>query len=392
MASKSKKKSSSSSKSSSSKSSSSNTVKYDAKTGKKLKSGQSTTDAMGNTFKQGDTFNSSKVKYSSSSGGSSSSTTQNTQQTQGFSLTAGNLKQGSTGEDVKKLQTALGITADGIYGPKTAEAVKAYQAKNGLASDGIVGPNTVAALNKNSASIPQASMPVLPVTPITIEETEEGEEPPLNEQLGLLGAIGDVSTTLAGSQNAGLTLAEALEAAKKDPNIIAKYSDALKLDTQSFAQQLEQLQMATSDEMRKYQTQFENDRRQLAENSAAAGQAYSGLRNRAQQQLGEAETGIVSSSRNALKKSLQDLTTAFETKYGTGSAKVATAQFKDPLTSSTIGLSGLNVSPAGNTSTLSGQLAGGITGTQPIAKNQEILTKATSLYDVGKLPDLSGSK
>lgn len=35
-----------------------NTVKYDSKTGKKLKAGQSTTDALGNTFKQGQNFSS----------------------------------------------------------------------------------------------------------------------------------------------------------------------------------------------------------------------------------------------------------------------------------------------------------------------------------------------
>ena len=61
-----------------------------------------------------------------------------------------NLKNGSTGSDVKKLQKALeaagynvGSTgADGVYGKNTAAAVKQYQKDHGLAVDGIAGKNT----------------------------------------------------------------------------------------------------------------------------------------------------------------------------------------------------------------------------------------------------------
>ncbi len=49
------------------------------------------------------------------------------------------LKKGSSGEDVKKLQTKLGLTADGIFGAGTEAKVKEWQAKNGLTADGIVG-------------------------------------------------------------------------------------------------------------------------------------------------------------------------------------------------------------------------------------------------------------
>jgi len=49
------------------------------------------------------------------------------------------LKKGSTGEDVKKLQTRLGITADGSFGPGTETKVKEWQTLNGLTADGIVG-------------------------------------------------------------------------------------------------------------------------------------------------------------------------------------------------------------------------------------------------------------
>ena len=52
------------------------------------------------------------------------------------------LKNGSKGEEVKQLQTLLGLSADGSFGPMTEAKVKEWQAKNGLAADGIVGDGT----------------------------------------------------------------------------------------------------------------------------------------------------------------------------------------------------------------------------------------------------------
>ena len=48
------------------------------------------------------------------------------------------LKLGSKGEDVKKLQTKLGLTADGSFGPKTQAAVNTWLSKNGLTPDGTI--------------------------------------------------------------------------------------------------------------------------------------------------------------------------------------------------------------------------------------------------------------
>jgi putative chitinase len=52
------------------------------------------------------------------------------------------LKVGSRGEDVKKLQLKLGLSADGVFGPGTEVAVKKWQSSNGLTADGIVGEGT----------------------------------------------------------------------------------------------------------------------------------------------------------------------------------------------------------------------------------------------------------
>ena len=58
----------------------------------------------------------------------------------------GSLRVGSKGEDVQRVQKALGIAADGDFGPGTERAVKAWQAANGLTPDGVVGPKTLAKL------------------------------------------------------------------------------------------------------------------------------------------------------------------------------------------------------------------------------------------------------
>lgn len=58
----------------------------------------------------------------------------------------GVLRVGSKGEDVQRVQKALGIAADGDFGPGTERAVKAWQAANGLTPDGVVGPKTLAKL------------------------------------------------------------------------------------------------------------------------------------------------------------------------------------------------------------------------------------------------------
>jgi peptidoglycan hydrolase-like protein with peptidoglycan-binding domain len=39
------------------------------------------------------------------------------------------LKKGSRGEEVKQLQTLLGLSADGSFGPMTETKVKEWQAK-----------------------------------------------------------------------------------------------------------------------------------------------------------------------------------------------------------------------------------------------------------------------
>lgn len=67
-------------------------------------------------------------------------------------------KYGSSGEEVKQIQTKLknwgyyNDSVDGIYGSKTFEAVKRFQKNNGLSVDGIAGEKTLAALGINNSN------------------------------------------------------------------------------------------------------------------------------------------------------------------------------------------------------------------------------------------------
>jgi putative chitinase len=67
------------------------------------------------------------------------------------------LKVGSTGEDVKKLQAKLGLTADGSFGVGTEKAVKAWQADHGLTADGLVGGGTWSKMFATETAAPAAS-------------------------------------------------------------------------------------------------------------------------------------------------------------------------------------------------------------------------------------------
>jgi peptidoglycan hydrolase-like protein with peptidoglycan-binding domain len=57
------------------------------------------------------------------------------------------LRKGMRGEEVRRLQTHLGIAADGLFGSQTAMAVRNYQQRTGLKVDGIFGPQTRAHLH-----------------------------------------------------------------------------------------------------------------------------------------------------------------------------------------------------------------------------------------------------
>ena len=79
------------------------------------------------------------------------------------------LKNGSKGEDVKKLQTKLGLGADGVFGSGTEAAVKKWQTANGLTADGIVGEGTWAKMFGEKQLITEPSTPIVNAGPLKLE-------------------------------------------------------------------------------------------------------------------------------------------------------------------------------------------------------------------------------
>lgn len=71
---------------------------------------------------------------------------------------AATYRQGSTGSEVRTIQTKLKNwgyydgAVDGIYGSQTADAVKYFQRKNGLTPDGVAGSATLKALGMSASS------------------------------------------------------------------------------------------------------------------------------------------------------------------------------------------------------------------------------------------------
>lgn len=103
------------------------------------------------------------------------------------------LTQGSSGNDVKKLQQALiskgydlgSAGADGIYGSQTAAAVRKYQQDNGLSVDGIAGTQTqsnlygsgTASASTKSASTAQRMTGTSAGTAEKLNQLEQGYTP-----------------------------------------------------------------------------------------------------------------------------------------------------------------------------------------------------------------------
>ena len=216
---------------------------------------------------------------------------------------------------------------------------------------------------------------------VTLEKTQTGYKASpnaptkLNAQQALLYTVADVNTNAVTSGKPPISFSEALKLAQNDPTITAKYADEAGLDKQAFEQNLTKLQSDLSVTSEKQQMQFEADKKALAENYAASGAAYSGFRGKAQENLSKSQSGIITSTRSATQKALQDATSSFESKYGTSATKPASVNYINPLT--------------GQTESMTAPTLGGITGSINPAKEQDINQKALYNLQTTAQPNLN---
>lgn len=284
-----------------------------------------------------------------------------------------NLAIGSSGQAVMDLQKMLNangfqLAVDGKFGPLTQNALKSYQGSHNLVPDGIYGPKTAAVLS------PQPTKPA----PTPVKQTVPQAPPPVGTQFAMAAAGTNAVQQAATLGTPPNSFADALDAAQKNPDIISKYADMAKLDKQSFTQQIQAAQTQYGTQAEQYRRQFENERKMLSEQQAASGTAYSGFRGKAQQDLSKTEAGIVTSSRSQQQQALNQLTSQFESKYGTGATPQASLTLQNPLLGG-VSASGLKQN-VGGADVLGGQLAGGITGTFEPTKRADIATEASNIY------------
>jgi len=83
------------------------------------------------------------------------------------------LRKGDNNENVKLLQSKLGVDPVGNFGPATEAAVKAFQTKNGLIADGIVGDGTWNKIMGLAITVPvpaQAPTPIASVGGLKLDK------------------------------------------------------------------------------------------------------------------------------------------------------------------------------------------------------------------------------
>lgn len=112
------------------------------------------------------------------------------------------LSVGSKGEAVKKLQSGLGIDADGIFGHGTAAAVRSFQETNGLQVDGIAGPATLAVVPGFEISADQVAAATQPDPPPVDDAAlaaAQAEPPPAEEHQGIVAKVEETVAAVGNS-------------------------------------------------------------------------------------------------------------------------------------------------------------------------------------------------
>lgn len=333
-----------------------------------------------------------------------------------------NLGPGSSGDDVKKLQSWLkaqgyfpqGQDSTGYYGDITKNAVAAWQKANNIETQGNSGyfgpisrnfittssttvnasgqPTPIQSNTPQGGGTPQGTgTPALPQTTTDAlhflgwtDDQIKNASPSDAQNWAMIGEYLQKQTTLQGQVGEinAQKLNDAYTAATKDPTIAGKYSDIQSVDQYNFQQQLTSMQSSTDVASAQQKIQMENDKKALAEQAAQAGQAYSGFREQAKGQLATTQQGIITSSRQQLQENLNNLATQYKQKYGTsGNYGISSFSSLFPNTS-------LNYSNplSGSTENIAAATPGDLQGNLGLQKEQDILAKTQDIYGGLKTP------
>lgn len=305
-----------------------------------------------------------------------------------------NLQPGMTGDAVKQLQDWLvseGVmtqaqvdTGYGTYGPQTRAAVASWQQSHGVQGGqyaGYWGPQSIQAYQSSGggttsgadgasggASDINATLSQY-FTPDQISSMSPSMQSSLGAMADYFQKQFEAGTTVAaGDINA---YNDALTAAQDDPEIAAKYGDALTMGTQSFTYALSSYQTLLDAEEIKQARQFKQAGEGLSESEMQAGRAYSGYREQAKERLLADEGGIIESTRSGIKDALQKSGTAFEGQFGSEALPGGGLSYVNPLT--------------GMSESFGYAPSGGITGTDPLAKKADVRSRALQSFNLTQL-------
>lgn len=303
-----------------------------------------------------------------------------------------NLQPGSQGTDVKKLQTWLiqnGYNipdgATGNYGPETMKAVAQWQQTSGIdpkGNPGYFGPISKSFIQSQSQKSPtntnvssqtpsQDNIEALHFLGFTDAQIQS-MSPSDRTNFSLAGSYLKGQTELGNVQsvNNAQTLQKAYTSALNDPNIVNKYSDIQKTDVANFNNMLNAFQTTTDVDTANQRLQFQKQQKDLAEQAAAAGQAYSGFRQQAKQQLDTQQSGIVKSTMAQIKQNLQSSLSPLESYYGSDKLNSLIPnqkiQYNNPLTG---GNTYINYNPTGS-----------IAGTEDPKKESDVAQRQGQIY------------
>ena len=166
---------------------------------------------------------------------------------------------------------------------------------------------------------------------------------------------------------------KAMQIAATDPNIKAYYGDAVNTAAKDLAFSIGQITANQATGQAALQATLTQQQQSLQQQIQSAGQAYSGFRKQAEQQLSAQQADVIQSTRSQLQQQIQNLGRGYETQFGSGfpgTSGAAAISAGGPLTGQ------VNYQPVGGL--IGTQTQAGINATQQLGQQTGIIPSVSS--------------
>lgn len=262
----------------------------------------------------------------------------------GLDAIFGTLTRGSTGEQVKALQTYLigmghsEVKADGVFGPMTEAAVKDIQSQLGVVSDGKFGPKTLTAAKTYGSSEETPTDTKIPTTKAELDayikevNKAKASDPSLaknsQEDLAYAASTGDFSRIL-NEYGQPVSVKEQKQAMADAEDALAPgYQAGLEKTQADVEAEMQQQQADYDNYLAKQASQFGEDKTQLDQTAADRGVLFSGGRVQKEQNLGDAYSRDAEYNRSKVASNIASSARDFQYKYGNDAANNLSSYYK----------------------------------------------------------------